>query len=181
MGAWPAWGEAGSWTGPSVPQALRNRVTLKVGITVSERMSPQGVNLRGLRRRGLRPGAGPEVTSWARAPGRAGTVTVLQDMVPPFHTHLPPLLRQRTASAWGAHRGTRRKAHGASGGSKALHSLEVAQAHPGRLTHDEWAVRSTLDQGAISDFGHDLLGSGGAETALRPSDDDVGAPGPSTA
>lgn len=50
---------------------------------------------------------------------------------------------------------------------------------PGRLTHvTNEAMWSILDRGAISDFGHDLLGSGGAETTLRPGDDDVGTPGP---
>lgn len=61
----------------------------------------------------------------------------------------------------GARYGARRKARGASGGSKLCTRWRWHRRHPGRLAHvTNEAVWSILDQGTISDVGHDLLGSG---------------------
>ena len=124
----PGEGQPGSWSGSSVPQAPRDRVTLELGITLSERMSPQGVNLRGPRRGGCVLVRDPRSLQWAHAPGRAGVHDGAVDTGAsvPLPPPTPPAAAcgERT----GAHRGTRGKARGASGGSEALHSLEAAQA-----------------------------------------------------
>lgn len=50
--------------------------------------------------------------------GEQGFLTELCDAGASVRTRLPPFLQQHTKGAWGARYGARRKARGASGGSK---------------------------------------------------------------